>query len=359
MTPCPVPTTMMGGPPGHGKERHLTAQMAPVMRFGDGPMAAAFTLIAPRLAEVERFIAAQLADAPSSVREAGSYVFEGGGKRLRPAMVLLVSRLLGYEGERDVRYGAVIEMIHTATLVHDDIIDHAPLRRGRPTANNKWGNQLTVLLGDWLYTRSMELALEVDDIAVMRVLSRATIAMIEGEMIGLKMSGRLDTDETTYMDIVRRKTAGIFSAATSIPALFDPAFARFRRALAEYGEHLGVCFQIADDLLDLTGSESSLGKPVFSDLREGKLTLPFIRLLPRLSDRERACLAHVLATGELPGDTEKELRDLLARHRIVEEVRAVALQFAERATARVASFPPGAERDALAAAPRFVIEREF
>ncbi len=322
-------------------------------------MAAAFKLITPRLGEVERFIGAQLADAPNTVREAGSYVFEGGGKRLRPTMVLLVSRMLGYEGDRDVRYGAVIEMIHTATLVHDDIIDHAALRRGRPTANHKWGNQLTVLLGDWLYTRSMELALEVDDIPVMRVLSRATIEMIEGEMIGLQVSGRLDTDEATYMDIVRRKTAGIFSAATSIPALFDPAFASHRGALTEYGTHLGVCFQIADDLLDLTASESSLGKPVFSDLREGKLTLPFIRLLPRLSQSERRALAQVLATGQLSGELEGEIRALIERHRIVAEVRGVAQAFAERATACATLLPPGIERDALAEAPRYVIEREF
>ncbi len=322
-------------------------------------MATAFQLITPRLAEVERFIGAQLDDAPASVREAGSYVFEGGGKRLRPAMVLLVSRLLGYQGDRDVRYGAVIEMIHTATLVHDDIIDHAALRRGRPTANHKWGNQLTVLLGDWLYTRSMELALEVDDIPVMRILSRATIEMIEGEMIGLQVNGRLDTSEATYMDIVRRKTAGIFSAATSIPALFDPTFARHRPILAEYGTHLGVCFQIADDLLDLTASESSLGKPVFSDLREGKLTLPFIRLLPRLTPSQRELLGQVLATGQLNADLEGEIRAMLDRHRIVAEVRGVAQVFAERATACAASLPAGIERDALAEAPRYVIEREF
>lgn len=322
-------------------------------------MATAFELITPRLEEVERFIAVQLADAPASVREAGSYVFQGGGKRLRPAMVLLVSRLLGYEGDRDVRYGAVIEMIHTATLVHDDIIDHATLRRGRPTANHRWGNQLTVLLGDWLYTRSMELALEVDDIPIMRVLSRATIEMIEGEMIGLQMSGRLDTDEATYMHIVRRKTAGIFSAATSIPALFTPSFAKHRHTLAEYGTHLGVCFQIADDLLDLTASESRLGKPVFSDLREGKLTLPFIRLLPRLAPGERDLLAQVLTTGQLDPDTEHQLRVLLERHHTVEEVRQVARSWADRATACVATLPPGPERDALAQAPRFVIDRDF
>lgn len=322
-------------------------------------MADALKLISPRLAEVERFIAEQLADAPEMVREAGSYVFEGGGKRLRPAMVLLVSRLLGYQGDRDVRYGAVIEMIHTATLVHDDIIDHAALRRGRPTANHRWGNQLTVLLGDWLYTRSMELALVVDDVPVMRVLSRATIEMIEGEMIGLKMSGRLDTDEATYMDIVRRKTAGIFAAATSIPALFEPAFARHRATLAEYGTHLGVCFQIADDLLDLTSSESSLGKPVFSDLREGKLTLPFIRLLPRLRRAEREALAQILSTGDLEAESERDIRALLEQHGIVEEVRRVALGFAERATACAAKLPSGVERDALAEAPRYVIDREF
>jgi octaprenyl-diphosphate synthase len=158
-------------------------------------LGAAFETIRPRLELVEHFIARQLAAAPQTVQEAGRYVLEGGGKRLRPALLLVGARLVGYEGERDIRYGAVVEMIHTATLVHDDIIDHASVRRGRATANDRWGNQLTVLLGDWLYIRSMELALELGDTDVLRVLSRATVEMVEGEILALEILGK---DDVTY-----------------------------------------------------------------------------------------------------------------------------------------------------------------
>lgn len=313
----------------------------------------------PRLEEVEEFINAQLELAPEPVSDAGSYVFQGGGKRLRPAILLLVARLLGYRGDRDVRFGAVIEMIHTATLVHDDIIDHANLRRGRPTANHRWGNQLTVLLGDWLYSRSMEIALEVGEIEVIRVLSHATTQMIEGEMLGLKVLGRSDIDEDTYMDIVRRKTAEVFAAATVIPTLFDPSFAAYREPLARYGRSLGVCFQIADDLLDVTATESRLGKPVLSDLREGKLTLPFIRLWPYLSDDDREAIEAMLAGRDTgPADAEG-FRGLIARHGILESVRGTANAYAARAQEAIASLPAGRERDALSEAPRFVIDREF
>ncbi len=320
---------------------------------------AVFDAIQPRLGRVEEFIADQLARGPESVREMGAYVFEGGGKRFRPALLLVVSRLLGYEGDRDIRYGAVVEMIHTATLVHDDIIDHASIRRGRASANNRWGNQLTVLFGDWLYTRSMELALDVGDVGVMRILSRATVKMIEGEMLGLDVEGRDDTDEATYLEIVRRKTAEIFAAACSIPTLFDPAFARHREALTAYGLNLGICFQIADDLLDLTATESSLGKPVFSDLREGKLTLPFMRLLPRLDARTRSAVTEVLRTGELADDTREELLGLLVAHGIFDEVRRVADDYGQRATNALDGLPDCAESDALRIAPRFVLERVY
>jgi octaprenyl-diphosphate synthase len=319
----------------------------------------AFEQIRPRLDGVEEFINAQLGMAPEPVSDAGSYVFQGGGKRFRPAMLLLVARLLGYRGDRDVRFGAVIEMIHTATLVHDDIIDHANLRRGRPTANHRWGNQLTVLLGDWLYSRSMEIALEVGEVEVIRVLSHATTQMIEGEMLGLRVLGRSDVDEDTYLDIVRRKTAEVFAAATVIPTLFDPAYSVYREPLATYGRSLGVCFQIADDLLDVTATESRLGKPVLSDLREGKLTLPFIRLWPYLSADERDAIEAMLGGRDPGAGAADGFRALLARHGILESVRGTANAYAAHAQEAIALLPPGRERDALSEAPRYVIDREF
>ncbi len=248
---------------------------------------------------MERFIADQLAAGPVPVREAGSYVLDAGGKRLRPAILLVVSRLLGYVGEHDIRYGAIVEMIHTATLVHDDIIDSATVRRGRVTANHRWGNQLTVLLGDWLYIRAIELALEVAEVPAMQALSRATSLMTEGEIMGLGLQGVSQVTREEYYEITRRKTAELFSVACSLPTYFSPAYERYRSALEEYGRNIGMCFQIVDDILDITGSQKSLGKPVLSDLREGKLTLPFILLLPHLNASERKTVEDILATGEL------------------------------------------------------------
>jgi octaprenyl-diphosphate synthase len=293
------------------------------------------------------------------VQEAGRYVIESGGKRLRPALLLVVSRLLGYAGDRDICYGAVIEMIHTATLVHDDIIDHSRVRRGRATANDRWGNQLTVLLGDWLYIRSMEIALEKGDLDVLRLLSRATVEMVEGEILGLQLQHRQDTSYEQYLDLIRRKTAELFSAACALPALLAPELARYRAPLAEYGRCLGVCFQIVDDLLDVTASESSLGKPVFSDLREGKLTLPFILLLPRLDAAQRGALAEVVASGEFRAAGETELRAWLDHHDVLHRAREIAAEHGRRAVAALATLPPSPERDALAAAPEYIIDREY
>lgn len=319
----------------------------------------AYESVRPRLELVEAFIARELRLGPETVRRAGGYVFEGGGKRIRPATLLLVSRLLGYVGERDVRYGAVVEMIHTATLVHDDIIDHATVRRGRATANRTWGNHLTVLLGDWLYTRSMELALELGDVEIMRVLSRATIEMIEGEILGLELKGRSEVSREQYLEITRRKTSELFSATCSVPTLFAPGLDVYREPLADFGRSLGFCFQIVDDLLDLTASQQRLGKPVFSDLREGTLTLPFILLLPRLDAARRRVVEQVLDTGELDEETAAELRGLLDRHGVLDETRAVAAEYARRAVAALAPLPASPERDALAAAPQFLVERDF
>jgi octaprenyl-diphosphate synthase len=329
------------------------------LRATQQSLGAAFDAIRPRLDLVERFIDEQIEAGPSAVREAARYVFEGGGKRLRPAILLVVSRLLGYEGERDIRYAAVVEMIHTATLVHDDIIDHASVRRGRATANDRWGNQLTVLLGDWLYIRSMELALELGDVEVLRVLSHATVQMVEGEILGLEVQGRPDVTVEQYMEIVRRKTGELFSAACMIPAMFASEFAAHREALAEYGRNLGICFQIVDDLLDLTASQTRLGKPVFSDLREGKLTLPFILMLPLLAEAQREEIANVLRTGEFEATKPDGVRAWLEHHQALSRSREVAESYGQRAVAALSSLAPSPERDALALAPSYITERDY
>ncbi len=336
------------------------------MEYEEGPLNAnpqtaglgeAFELIRPRLLEVERLLERQIGDGPPTVRDAGAYVLEGGGKRLRPAMLLTVARLLGYRGDLDIAYAAVVEMIHTATLVHDDIIDHAEVRRGRVTANNRWGNQLGVLLGDWLYIRSMEIALALGDQDVMRLLSRATVEMVEGEILGLELKGSMSVTRDQYLDIVRRKTAELFAACCSTPAHFSPAHAAYREPLARFGRHLGVCFQIVDDLLDVTASEASLGKPVFSDLREGKLTLPFILLLPHLDAPARDSVQRVLTTGQLTPGGEEELRSWLETSGALQETRAVAEGFGRAAVEALEPLPDSPERRVLAAAPTLVLNR--
>lgn len=317
----------------------------------------ALAMVEPRLQLVEQFIKRELAQGPEAVYQAGQYVVASGGKRLRPALLLLVSRLLGYEGEKDVRYAALIEMVHTATLVHDDIIDHASLRRGRASANSRWGNQLTVLLGDWLYTHSMEIALEADDLEIMRVLSRATIQMIEGEVLSLSLKGELGITVDQYLDIARRKTAELFSAACTIPSLFSPDFRQYQDTLANYGRHLGLCFQIVDDLLDLTGAELQLGKPVFSDLREGKLTLPLILALPNFSSKQREAVRRLASGEELSQLEPAELRRWLAEAGAFAATREMAFDFGRKAATLAQGLPACFERDALVAAPWFVLER--
>src|SRR5215471_4514952 len=260
-------------------------------------MRRAYDLIADKLAQVEEELLLHFRSPIPTIDRIGSYLADGGGKRIRPALLLLSSRLLGYEeGDKDVRYAAVVEFIHTATLVHDDIIDEARLRRGRTSANARWGNNLTVLFGDYLYTKSMGIALDEGDLTILKVLSDTTLAMIEGEILAIEKLGSIHVSREETLEVTRRKTADLFSAACRIPAHFAPGGDLIAaEKLAEYGRCLGVAFQLIDDLLDYTGNVEDVGKPVLNDLREGKLTMPLILALPRASEAERRQVAAVLA----------------------------------------------------------------
>ena len=318
-----------------------------------------FGPISGRLEEVEAFLSRELERAEPMVREVAGYVLGSGGKRLRPALVLLISRMLGATGERDVRYGSVVELIHTATLIHDDIIDQSDLRRGKPTANNRWGNQTTVLVGDWLYTRSMDLCLELGDVDVMRLLTSATLQMTEGEILADRVRGTLDVSEVQYMDITRRKTAELFAAACALPALFQPSTHHLTEILQEYGRDLGQCFQLIDDLLDFTAQRSKLGKPVMADLREGRVTLPILLLLPRLDAGRRERLREVAASGSFDAMPEAEVLEMVRTSGVLNEVRARAAEYAESAARRAERFPAGSERDALILAASLLLERKL
>jgi octaprenyl-diphosphate synthase len=328
-------------------------------RLSNARFARAYDLISDKLALVEQELLLNFRSPIPTIDRIGTYLAGGGGKRIRPALLLLSSRMLGYEeGEKDVRYAAVIEFIHTATLVHDDIIDEAQLRRGRTSANARWGNNLTVLFGDYLYTKSMGIALDEGDLTILKVLSDTTLSMIEGEIIAIEKTGEIHVTREDALDIIRRKTADLFSASCRLPAHFAPRGDLFAaEKLAEYGRCLGVAFQLIDDLLDYTGSEASIGKPVLSDLREGKLTIPLLLALPRASDTERLAVSTVLKEREFRSVEPGEILALVDRYDGIGQTRALARDYAGAARVALGSFPDSDAKEGLLLATESVIDR--
>src|SRR3984957_4791137 len=235
-----------------------------------------FELVRDDLALVEREIAGQNAAAIEPVCEISSYLRESGGKRLRPALLLLAAGASGYRGPSAIRLGAVVELIHNATLIHDDVIDGANTRRGRPSANARWGNHMSVLAGDWLYMQSFEMVLRERNFAILDILIDLTQNMVEGELLQLTRLGRIDLTEADAIELAFRKTACLFSGCARLGAVLGAQPPNVVEALAEYGRNAGLAFQLIDDLLDFTASSEKLGKPVLSDLKEGKVTLPLI-----------------------------------------------------------------------------------
>jgi len=333
--------------------------MGSVARPREEGLRRSYDLVAAKLWRVEEELV-RLCNSPvPTISKISDYLRSGGGKRVRPALLLLAARLLGHEdGDRDVRYAAVVEFIHAATLVHDDIIDEARLRRGRESINAKWGNNLTVLFGDYLYTKSMGVALDEGSLAILKILSETTLTMIEGEIIGLEREGDVDLGPEDAIEIVRRKTAELFSAACRIPAHFAPLGSEEASArLAEYGRRIGISFQLIDDLLDYTAREDVVGKPVLSDLREGKLTMPLIAALPPASPQERGQVARVLRERSFENVSPFEILAIVNRHGGIERTRELARENAHAAKVSLTPFPPGEARDALVLAADTLVER--
>lgn len=331
-----------------------------------GAATAMLGLVADKLEATEEIFRACLASDVPFIRQAGAYLSNGGGKRVRPALLLLAARLLGHDSDEEVTYAAVVELIHTATLIHDDIIDHADVRRGRATVNQLWGNHKTVLLGDWIYALAMEKALDHGRLEVVRRLVGATRRMVEGELLALERLGAADLGAEEYFEVIERKTAHLFSAACSVPALMAPrrpasngrpSATDAEAALARYGRHLGLCFQIVDDLLDFTARQEELGKPVLSDLKEGKLTLPLILLLPRLDAVRRRLVEHVLEDRDFRRTSPEQVLEMVAGAGTLDEAAEIARDHAETAQRELAIFPPGDARDALELAPEMLLLR--
>lgn len=331
---------------------HLTGQPPEVV------LAALGELVGEKLLLVEEEIHRNFRSPLEPVDEAGRYLAGSGGKRLRPALVLLTSGLLGYEHPSAVLLGAALEIIHTATLVHDDIIDGADLRRGQASANQVFGNQFTVLLGDYLYIRSMNMALRAGKLRVIEVLARATERMIEGEMLGHRLRGRDDVTRDQHLAIVERKTAWLFSACCQVPAVLADASPEVEERLRCFGFALGIAFQLVDDLLDLTGERATVGKPVASDLCEGRMTLPWIDLAGCGSPAERALVREALAAGKFAGDDLARLRAALEERGCLARTRALAAEHAARAGELMAAFPAGTFRDFLCELPEAILQRD-
>jgi len=321
-------------------------------------LAQMFEPIRDDLREVEREFARHVQSQVDVIPTIGNYVKESGGKRIRPAVLLMAARMVGYTGDQAVLYASVVEFIHTATLVHDDIIDESELRRGREAAHTRWGNHLTVLFGDFLYLKSMSLALQHDRLEVIRVLCDVTLRIVEGEIYQLTKNGVVDLSEEEHLDIVCRKTAYLFAGSAKIGGMLGSTTVLQQDALWEYGFNIGMAFQLVDDLLDFTGEQGVLGKPVGGDLREGKMTLPVIHLLGLGSDRADALIRKIVRDRETEIDELQELQALLTQSRSIDYARSVASGFVERAKRALEVFPEGSEREALMFLPDYVLARD-
>ena len=316
-----------------------------------------FELLREDLSAIEREFGRDTVSGVEAITEIGEYLRAGGGKRIRPMLLLLSSKLFDYSGRGAIKLGAVMEIIHTATLVHDDIIDEAQTRRGRPAANTQWGNSKCVLAGDWLYMQAFKIAVQERNFRTLDTLIELTQQMVEGELLQMEKLGKLiSLDE--HFDLIYRKTACLFSVCMRIGAILGGATAEQEGNLAQYGRDLGMAFQIVDDVLDLTASESVLGKPVASDLREGKVTMAVIHALERCSPREREMISTVVREQSFEGVSHAEILEILNRYGSIDAAHQRALQYAGLARNAICSFPDSETKRALLWAPEYVVERE-
>jgi len=317
-----------------------------------------FDLVKHDLERVEREISLESVASVDAVTTINRYLQDGGGKRLRPILVLLASRLAGGVTDGSIRMAAVVEMIHTATLVHDDVIDIAKTRRGRPSSNTIWGNHTCVLAGDWLYMQAFQIALRERNFRVLDLLIALTQMMVEGELLQLECIGKIHISEADYMELVDRKTASLFSACARLGAMMGGADEATETRMGEFSWNLGIAFQLVDDVLDFTSHEKVLGKPVGSDLREGKVTLPLIYALEDATPQERELVNNVLEDGNYDRAPFAQILRMIERHRGFDRVRERAQAFTDKARAIVIEFPDSPYQRAMMALTELVTDRD-
>ncbi|MBI3951173.1 MAG: polyprenyl synthetase family protein [Acidobacteria bacterium] len=317
-----------------------------------------FALIQEELAEVEREFLRQLNSNVQIISRIGEYLHDGGGKRIRPALLLLAARLFDRPVTPSViRLATVVECLHTATLVHDDIIDGAEVRRGRPSVNQVWGNEVTVLMGDWLYMSAFETAMQERSFEVLDILTSLTRQMTEGELVQLSQIGNVSISVGEYLDIIRWKTAYLFSACAEIGGILGGATPVQQRALREFGLNLGMAFQLIDDVLDFTSSDTVLGKPAGNDLREGKITLPLIYLVQQGKAEDLRMIDTVIREKSYQQVDRVKFVRLLEEQGVLARARSMAQEYAAEARAQLDDLPSSPYKAALLDISQFVIER--
>jgi octaprenyl-diphosphate synthase len=318
-----------------------------------------FDLVRDDLVLVEQELARQTSVSFEPVSEITSYLLSGGGKRLRPALLLLSARYAGLtKSDGAIRLGAVVELLHSATLIHDDVIDSANTRRGRPSANSRWGNHRSVLVGDWLYMLSFQMALEQRNFRILDILIDLTQKMVEGELIQLEKIGRIDVTEEDALRLATYKTACLFSGCARLGAVLGGLEDAGEEALAEYGRYAGLAFQLVDDLLDFTASAEQLGKPVLSDLKEGKVTLPLIYAMENGHRDARELVARVLEEKEFDSVRPETIVALVQESGALDRARNLAHEYARRAKACLNGHGDSEYARALLTLPDFILERE-
>ena len=318
-----------------------------------------FELVRGDLQLVETEIGLESVASVEAVTTIGQYLYAAGGKRLRPALLLLCARALGgVAGPSAIRMGAVVEILHAATLVHDDVIDQAETRRGRPSTNVQWGNHTCVLAGDWLYMQAFQIALRERNFHILDLLISLTQLMVEGELIQLERIGKIAITEADCMELVDRKTAGLFSVCAKLGAIVANADTAAEDKLGDFAWNLGMAFQLVDDLLDFTAREQTLGKPVGGDLKEGKVTLPLVYALERCSTADRAKIETVLRERNYDSVSFQEIYSIVERGGGFERVRERANHFTEKSRQIIGQFPESPYQRALYAVTELVIERD-
>lgn len=320
-------------------------------------MESALALIEAELKNVELQFRKDLASDVGLIRKVGEYVLSSGGKRIRPALLLLSARLCGYEGSRHISIASVIEFIHTATLLHDDVVDDASLRRGIVSANKLWGNQASVLVGDYLFSKSFSIMVEDGDLDILRVISGATTRIAEGEVMQLTSMSDLDMSEERYVDVVKSKTAVLLATACQAGAILGKVSPEREEALHDFGMDLGTAFQLIDDTLDYVSSEEQFGKSIGHDLKEGKVTLPLIHTLRQCSASERQEIADVLLCDTLEDEDFNRVISLVRAYGGIDYTLDKAADYVRMGKSRLAVFPESPGKEALLSLADYVITR--